>query len=123
MNKEASSGQNKRKYVRVVSKNLIKILKSDAFEENKISNIIDISSGGIRIVTAGKCDIGSKMYIQINLAEEESQISAEVEVRWVKPWQGRKDVFYIGLEFISLDASDKEILNRFVKRMSSAQKK
>lgn len=123
MKKEASGGQNKRKYVRVVSKNLIKILKSDAFEENKISNIIDLSGGGIRIVTAGKCDIGSKMHIQINLAEEESQIPAEVEVRWIKPWQGRKDVFYIGLEFISLDASDKEILNRFVKRMSSAQSK
>lgn len=123
MSKDNAQNQNKRKYIRVVSKNLIKILKSDAFEDNKISNIIDLSSGGIRIVTAGKCDIGSKMDIQINLAEEEVQIPAEVVVRWVKPWQGRKDVFYIGLEFVNLDSSDKNVINRFVKKMDELQSK
>lgn len=123
MTKEDSSKQNKRKYVRVVSKNLVKILKSDAFEANKISNIIDLSSGGIRIVTAGKCDVGSKMLLQINLAEDDVQITCEVEVRWVKTWQGRKDVFYSGLEFTDLDTADKEFLNRFVKKMADAQAK
>jgi len=127
-------GPERRKYVRIPFSFPVRFKEitysEDGGEEHGVTKYAyssDISEEGIQLKFIGEIDIGNLLHLHITLPFEENCIivTAKGKVVW-----GRTDetdnVFYVGVQFVEIDAEDrnklKEFVEFFVKDETEAEK-
>jgi hypothetical protein len=108
------TGTDKRKYFRAHARNLIKLRFTDSMETYRISNILDLSEGGLKLIVFKRPSKGVPLDVIINLPERNASIKTSAEIRWTRQVRGRKNMFYAGIEFKDLTASDRELLKLYI---------
>lgn len=101
------SSDQKRKHVRIETDALADYTGSEVLLFHKIENL---SLGGLSICAATIEDLGTHVFITINFPEFNETIEAEGEVVWVN-YEDPKDM---GIKFLGLTESDKDILRRYI---------
>ena len=102
----------RRQHPRVTARNLVKISRPDGNVIDRLSNIFDLSSGGLRIVCHEQFPLGTLLEIELNLPERGANIRATGKIVWIKAMKGQKDAYFAGLQFTNLAEQDRRFLDR-----------
>lgn len=104
----SSSADERRSYKRIRSYNLVKYALKSGFENNWISNLKDISEGGVQFNARNTVDQNSILKISINLGEFNHQVDALAKAVWVKSERVRGAlVHHVGACFLDIRESDR----------------
>ena len=96
---------NRRKHPRVKSHNLIRCTEKNGASMQKVSNLVDLSAGGLQYVTRDHVEPNDTLKLVVNFPERGKQIPVLAKVEWTRPVL-REHVYYrTGVSF-------KEILKR-----------
>ena len=78
--------------------------------KNEARSAVNLSEGGILVITHSKLKPGSRIRIQIDLEKYKDRIQADGEVRW--SYQSARDAsdFYSGIQFKNLPASQAALI-------------
>jgi c-di-GMP-binding flagellar brake protein YcgR len=92
-------------------------------KENHAS-ILDISEGGLALVSGVKLPLSSKLWIQFTLTlGEESQVSFYEMIETIGEVRNliafKENTYRIGIQFLNLDAKCKDAIARFVGKVSA----
>ena len=112
--------ENKREYVRVPSRNLIKITKLDGTEVEKVSNIFDLSESGARMICYEKLPVNSVLTMLMLFSEEGSAITVEAKVVWAEPLKEKNASYFTGVVFIHTSESNTRLIRRFLSALSGS---
>lgn len=119
--KTGPSGTDLRKSVRIVSKNLVRIRATGSADPDSISNIFDLSEGGVRALIHSKPPaIGTLYHVTLNLAEQQRVLAVKAALRWSTPWKERRGSYFVGLQFLNLASQEKEALLRYLEGVGGA---
>jgi len=105
----------RRRFSRVPSRNLIRILSRDQLQLDHIFNIADFSEAGLRIRTDLDAHPGSLIDAVINLRERNRHLAVKLRVVWTQKsrrgyaWGGQ-----MGAEMMNLSAESKNMLRLLV---------
>ncbi len=78
----------------------------------------DVSQGGIRIYTDDTLSVGKRLEIELFLPDGGS-LTCDVRVAWIRKLEGEFAQFEAGLEFLTVDPEQKELLDRCVMDIKS----
>lgn len=95
----------KRRETRVSEENKVvfQIIPENEEEERAFYSFsVDVSLGGLRIMTDMPLPVRTKVKVEITLSDTKKVITGIAEVRWVKSLVEDK-IFEMGLEFVDLD--------------------
>ena len=67
--------------------------------------VLDLSEGGLRILTDERILAGTKIYVQIQIARFQDQIESDALARWCRQNPKKEDEFHVGFMFTGLDTS------------------
>ena len=112
--KKKDSGSEKRLFPRLPARNLIKIKHAGGGEIEKLSNISDISEGGLRIVCHDRLPIGTELDIQVNVPEKQTVLNLNGKVVWVKEMKNQKGAFFAGVAFTGIKESDRNMVRELI---------
>ena len=101
----------RRQHPRVTARNLVRISRPDGTTIEKLSNIFDLSAGGLRIVCHEPFQPGTLLQVELNLPDRGANISATGRIVWIKPMKGQKDAYFAGLQFTNLMEQDRRLLD------------
>jgi len=101
------SSDQKRKHVRLETDALVDYTGSEVLLFHKIENI---SLGGLSIRAPTVEDMGTRVFITINFPDLNETIEVEGEVVWAT----HEDPKDMGIKFLGLMESDKEVLRRYI---------
>ena len=116
--KPKKPADNKREYVRIPSRNLVKITKLDGTEVEKVSNIFDLSEGGARMICYEKLPINSFVTLLMLFLDEDAEISLEAKVVWAEPMKEKNAAYFTGIEFIHLSDVNARIIRSMVAKLA-----
>ena len=64
-----------------------------------ITNLLDLSEGGMQFSVRSKMRLGTLLNVIINLVEKNEDVPVLAKVRWVKPIPSRARAYRIGASF------------------------
>lgn len=115
--KKKESDENKRRFPRLMSRNLVKITRQDGSQIEKLSNIFDLSEGGLRIVCYENFPIGTPLNIELLLAEGES-MKLNANIVWIRPVKDSPGAWFAGVQFADMSddvrAKLRDIISRYL---------
>ena len=114
--KKDDSGKNRRRHERVASRNLVRVLREDGSELERLTNIFDLSEGGVRLVCHEALPGQTPLQIILNVPEENVSLEIRARVTWICPMKGQKGAFFAGIQFTDIKENDREILRRIIAR-------
>ncbi|MCK4993542.1 MAG: PilZ domain-containing protein [Candidatus Omnitrophica bacterium] len=103
--------QNKRDSSRFQEPIALRHRAQDA-ETVEVSEVKNISAGGLRITTANRLDIGSKLNMEVNVPKSLRPYYAQGEVVWLKEAEDSRDKkFDMGVKFLRIiSKNDLEVI-------------
>lgn len=104
----------KRLHVRIETDALVDYTGSEVLLFHKIENL---SLGGISLRTATPEDLGTQAFITINFPD----FNETLEVEGIVVWANNDEPKDMGLKFVDLTESDKEVLRRYI--LAKAQRR
>jgi len=115
---EICIGSNMRRFKRVALKTIVKLILSPG--EEALSKSLDVSEGGICVVTKQLLKTDAKLKISFSFPEEEGVvISTKVWVAWVSKIEGSygvdSDRYKVGLEFIKLEDRCRKFIDKKIR--------
>jgi len=87
------------------------------FQEALIHNI---SQMGVYLATDTPFDVGSQFLIEIDLPNDKGQIKGKCEVVWVNQIEAKDYPKGMGLQFVELTGSDRELLEEYLRELGNA---
>ena len=118
----ATSGKNRRKYERVEIRNLVQIMREDGSEIGGVTNMYDLSEGGLRLICHELFDIHTILKIMLHMPEHNSTITVTAKVLWLLPIKKQKGAYYAGVEFLKMSDQDRNTLKSLIKIYSQFDK-
>ncbi|HRY15474.1 MAG: PilZ domain-containing protein [Candidatus Competibacteraceae bacterium] len=111
------TAENRRQYERYIADFYLCVYE----EESLLGDVIDISLGGLKLLSDEILPIGQIMSLRLDAALESGrQVSLEFEARVVWSDQDENtDRYKAGLEFLGLSASAREILQSIISELSN----
>ena len=108
---------NERKYKRLKADYLIKHKPAGTEGEPTVSNIKDVSTGGVKFWTEHYYPVS--MLVQVSLLVPPIDRALQILGRVVRVRRGRwNSLYYAGVAFLEIPAADQELLNAFVERIA-----
>ncbi len=108
--------KNKREFLRVRSHNLVKYhYLSSRGPTERVSNIINLSEGGLQFRYRGRITVGTAVKMLINIVEEGKQIPVLGRVKWIGRAEGRSRSVRVGVSFMAIEDEDKNFIRRFIR--------
>ncbi len=104
-------GVEERQSRRVRSFDLIKIRRAEDSSSHIVSNVKDLSQGGLKLFVREKFDPGDRVVLSVNFADRNDQISAEAEVRWSREMRS-KNGYHVGVAYLGLNDRDRRLLRQ-----------
>jgi len=104
----------KRKYPRIKTEDLITIEDIGGNEVGKLSAVYDISEAGLRIITPQKLQVAAQLNIKIKIRAKEALVDLKAKVIWSKGIEGKSDKFHAGVEFADISVENRRILKEFI---------
>ena len=104
----------RRQYPRIRTANLIKILKLDSEEVSSLSNLVNISEGGIQMMSPRRIPAQAHFWAVLNLAEKDTQIPVEGRVVWSKKSEKGNASYRAGVEFTDLGDEGRTVIRKYV---------
>jgi Tfp pilus assembly protein PilZ len=104
---------NERAYQRITSRELVKIQAPNQ-KNILMSNIMDISEGGIRIIAFTRMNRGDLLNITLNLARLNQRISTQASIRWIKPLKARRNAYLYGISFDNMSKDEIALLRKYL---------
>lgn len=112
------SGIERRKFVRVSTQNLVKTFSMTGSE---LTNLYDISEGGVRIRLTQSVPQGVAIESTVNLKEIETTASGLGEIVWVSRGQGaHHSVYHAGIRFTDISEENRDKIRNYVKQKSDS---
>lgn len=109
-----SSAKKPRAYMRAEYRNLVRYQPSNENEPHLISNLVDISEGGLQLSMTRKIKTGTLLNMIINLVEKNQDVPVLGKVVWVKPIPGYRGGYRVGVVFEEITQHDKAVLRDLV---------
>lgn len=114
-------GSEIRRFKRVRYKADIELLLAKNIKHT--AQTVDISEGGVCLVSERQLETDAQVDVNLRLHKEEGYIHARARVAWIKgierPRGKKKTAYKVGLEFIKPKNKDKRILAKFIKSIST----
>jgi hypothetical protein len=67
--------------------------------------VMDLSEGGVRLLTDERILIGTKVHVQISIARFQDLIESDAEARWCRQDPKKENEFQVGIMFTGLEPS------------------
>ena len=116
-NFEKAQKDQRRKSLRAKSSNLIKSTTYTGNAKEQISNLIDISEGGLQFFSKERIEPDTVLKITVNMAEKKKQVPIITKVMWTRPEKkGQGTGYEVGVSFLEIDPKDRDLINDFVKQ-------
>ncbi len=106
--------RNRRRFDRIPARNLVRILRESGEELERLSNVFDLSVGGVRIVCHEALPANTVLRIILNIPEKEATLELRARVAWTCPMKGQKGAYFAGVEFMNMADKDRDILQEIV---------
>lgn len=113
----------KRNYVRAVSRDLIKFRGMKLADKDSVSNIVDISAGGLRVLVHKKPHVGEEFTAIINLGDSDAVMTVRCMVKNAIPWNERRGSYFMGAQFIDLSDDETAIFVRYINNKELKKKR
>lgn len=116
-------GMDRRSNPRVMSRNLIKVIRADGIPRNHIFNLIDLSENGFQFNGLRDMMPGSQIEVVLNIREFNCQIPMDARIVWSQPismeviWTrefGRTRMRQAGAKILSIAETDRFVLKDFI---------
>ncbi len=114
--KKPESNENKRRYPRLMSRNLVKITRQDGSQIEKLSNIFDLSEGGLRIVCYENFPLGTPLNIELLIAEDVESLRLHANIVWIRPMKDSPGAWFAGVKFADMSDDVRTSLRAIVSR-------
>lgn len=108
---------NARRYKRMFANYLIKYQIPALHEEPRVANIKDISAGGVRFWSADYIPEGALLKVNVLVPPIDLVMGAVGKVVRVRK-AGQADFYYIGVNFVEIEAHQQMALNEFIENLS-----
>lgn len=106
----------RRQHERVASRNLVRVLRDDGAELERLTNVYDLSEGGLRLVCHEALAPGVLLRIILNIPENGTTLELKARTAWSCPMKGQKGAYFAGVQFLDLSEKNREILRGAVER-------
>ncbi len=103
-----------RAYQRISSFNLLKYYDPSARSPELLTNIVDLSEGGLQFTARQKLATGSMIQMVINLIERNQDIPILGRVVWIRPLDIRYKVYRVGVLFEEIRPEHRGLLRSLV---------
>jgi len=90
-------------------------------KNNRARAALDLSEGGVRFITVERLPIGTRVRMIIQMEKYKDEIEASGEVRWCYQSLKKTEDYYVGVEFLGLDAAQKRKINQMREWFTSPQ--
>lgn len=113
----------KRRYPRMKTFNLVKCEYPARAVTVQISNLINVSEGGLQFICQNMFRLAEKLRITINLAELGRDIPVEAKVVWLRkehqtPRMGNNLCCRVGVSFTEIADQDREAIHDLVHQVA-----
>lgn len=109
--------RNERKYRRLKADYLVKHRPASEEGEFAVSNLKDVSAGGVRFWTERLYQEGQ--LLQVSLLVPPIDKALQIFGRAVRVRKGRwNSLYYVGVGFLEIPKADRELLNSFIERLA-----
>ena len=116
--------KDRRSRPRVMSRNLIRVVRSDGIPQNHVFNLLDISETGFQFAGLKHLVPGSYLEVVVNIREFNRQIPMDARIIWSQPismqvvWtrqlQGHSRLRQTGAQIVAMAETDRYALKDFV---------
>src|SRR3989344_5056082 len=113
--KKKKDGAERRQFPRLPARNLIKIQRAGGKEIEKLSNIFDLSEGGLRIVCHDKLPIGTELDVQVSVPEKQTVLEIKGKIVWMREMKNQKGAFFAGVAFTNIKAGDRAMIQNMIR--------
>ena len=103
-----------RSHHRAENRNLIRYGYKDAGADPLISNLVDISEGGLQLSMNTKIRVGTILNMVINLVEKNQDLPVVGKVVWARPIPGYRGGYRVGVAFQEVNPDYLETLRDLV---------
>ena len=114
--------KNTRKHKRMKSFYLLKYQAGADDGDTKVTNVSDLSAGGLRFHTPTRLPEGTKINLAILVPSFEKPIETEAEVVWVGKSTRKENPYSVAVKFINISKKSEEALDDFVKKITGQKK-
>ncbi len=85
-----------------------------------LSNLVNLSEGGLQFSCRAKPKVGAKIQMVINLMERQHEIPVVGRIVWVKSVPGRGTAYRVGVRFEEIDSAHRHLLRSLVNEKKAA---
>lgn len=108
------SREKPRAYRRAGYRNLVRYSDGKNAPADLISNLVDISEGGLQLSMTRKIKLGTLLNMIINVVERNQDVPVLGKVVWVKSIPGYRGGYRVGVVFEEITPNDREIFREIV---------
>ncbi|MBP9864873.1 MAG: PilZ domain-containing protein [Candidatus Omnitrophica bacterium] len=122
--RRSDRGADRRTRPRVMSRNLIRVVRSDGIPQNQVFNLLDISETGFKFAGLKHLMPGSHLEVVVNIREFNRQIPMDARIIWSEPismkvvWtqqmMGHTHMRQTGAQIVAMAETDRYALKDFV---------
>jgi len=122
--RRSERGEDRRTRPRVMSRNLIRVVRSDGIPQNHVFNLLDISETGFQFAGLKHLMPGSHLEVVVNIREFNRQIPMDARIIWSAPiamkvvWtrqmDGHHQMRQTGAQIVAIAETDRYALKDFV---------
>ena len=113
-------GENHRQHDRLKGLFLVKYHSEEAGQEPKITNVRDISAGGLRFVTKELLNSGTAIKVSLLIPALNKSFDAKATILRVQ--KQKKGLYYsTALRFDDLSSTEEEVINSYIKQLALDQ--
>ena len=113
----------KRRYPRVKAYNTLKQIGYDIDNFPMITQITDISEGGIQFTSQQPFHADDILQLVLEIAEKDQEVFFLGKIAWSRQDREQKDVFRTGLSFLEMAQSDRLIVRDYVRELEDMGKR
>lgn len=121
--KRKPAAKKPRAYMRTEYRNLVRYQADNETTPHLLSNLVDISEGGLQLSMTRKVKVGTLLNMIINLVEKNQDVPVLGKVVWVKPIPGYRGGYRVGVVFEEITPHDKAVLRDLVMAPSFISRK
>ncbi|HLD69672.1 MAG TPA: PilZ domain-containing protein [Candidatus Omnitrophota bacterium] len=114
--------KNTRKHRRIKSCLLIKYQSGTKSGQEQLTNVHDISAGGLRFQTSLPLENGASIRLAVLIPSFEKPIEAEAKVVWVGRGKRKNMPYSVAVEFTKIPEDAKEGLESFIQNLVKEKK-
>jgi len=113
---EADEYEEKRRFVRVPSRNLIRITHTDEIAQDILLNLVNLSEGGFRLPLPRFGHWPGILKASLNLKEFNCQIPVLFKIVWAQkiPDRGRETIAYMGVQNLEMSPGHLTLLRGLI---------